>query len=258
MDTPPYVLTISGSDSSGRAGMQTDNRAIHAVGAFPLNVVTAVTLQSPTGVESIQMMDADFVEAQLRSILKAYRVRAIKSGMLGNTEIVRRVAQVLAEYPDIPYVLDPVLRSTSGAALLEPDGVAVLRSLLMPRATVTTPNLDELEILCEGAGDVFEAAAQLASACRQSILVKGGHATGPDCEDWLFYPDGRRSCFCAKRIKTRNTRGTGCALSALIAAYLAWKPDELEDSIAAAKDQLAAALREHSQEVWKGGGPNFY
>lgn len=258
MDTPPYVLTISGSDSSGRAGMQADNRAIHAVGGFPLNVVTAVTLQSPKGVQSIQMMDANFVEAQLRSMLKSYRVRAIKSGMLGNADIVRRVATVLSEYPDIPYVLDPVLCSSSGAALLEPAGVEVLRSLLMPRATLTTPNLDELEILCEQTVDAFEGAAQLASTCGQSILVKGGHATGPKCEDWLFYPDGRRHCFSEERIDTRNTRGTGCALSALIAAHLGWEPDELEDSITAAKDQLAAALWEHSKEAWKGGGPSLY
>jgi hydroxymethylpyrimidine/phosphomethylpyrimidine kinase len=178
--------------------------------------------------------------------------------MLGNTEIVRRVAQVLAEYPDIPYVLDPVLCSTSGTALLEPAAVEVQRSLLMPRATLTTPNLDELEILCEEAVDVFEGASQLASTCRQSILVKGGHATGTDCEDWLFYPDGRRHCFSEERIETRNTRGTGCALSALIAAHLAWEPYELESAIRSSKEQLSCSLNEHRHEGWKAGGPSFY
>ena len=258
MTAPRYVLTISGSDSSGRAGMQTDNRAIHSTGGFPLNVVTAVTLQSPQGVEAVELMSADFVEAQLRSILKAYRVSAIKSGMLGNAAIVRRVATVLSEYPQIPYVLDPVLCSTSGTVLLDPAGVEVLRSLLMPRAMVTTPNLDEVAILSGIADDARTAATQLASACGQAILLKGGHATGTKSDDWLFYPDGRRDFYRDDRIETRNTRGTGCALSALIAAHLAWEPDELKDAIKSAKDQLSCALSEHRQEAWEGGGPSFY
>ncbi|MGZ0657297.1 bifunctional hydroxymethylpyrimidine kinase/phosphomethylpyrimidine kinase [Coraliomargarita sp. W4R53] len=258
MDAPHAVLTISGSDSSGRAGMQTDNRAIHMMGAFPLNVVTAVTLQSPKGVEAVKMMSADFVEAQLRSILKSYRVRAIKSGMLGNAEIVRRVAKVLSEYPEIPYVLDPVICSTSGAVLLEPAGVEVLRSELMSRASLTTPNLDEIAILSGNTTDTSQAAADLAKACDQAILLKGGHSTGANCDDWLFHPDGRRYCYSDERIETRNTRGTGCALSALIAAYLASEPYELEDAIRSSKYLLSGSLFEHSKEAWKGAGPSFY
>lgn len=258
MDAPPYVLTISGSDSSGHAGMQTDNRAIHRVGAFPLNVVTAVTLQGPTGVAAVEMMSPDFVEAQLRLILKSYRVRAIKSGMLGNAEIVSRVAQVLSEYPEIPYVLDPVICSTSGTVLLEPKGVEVLRSKLMPRATLTTPNLDEVTILSGIAEDTCQAAADLAKSCDQAILLKGGHASGQECDDWLFYPEGRRYCYSDERIKTRNTRGTGCALAALIAAHLAYEPYELESAIRSAKDLLSEVLSEHSKESWKAGGPSFY
>jgi hydroxymethylpyrimidine/phosphomethylpyrimidine kinase len=255
---PPYVLTISGSDSSGRAGMQTDNRAILNAGAFPLNVVTAVTLQGPKGVEAVEMMSADFVEAQLRSLLKAHRVRAIKSGMLGNAEIVRRVAKVLSDYPDIPYVLDPVLCSSSGAVLLESDAVTVLRSLLIPRATLTTPNLEEIAILSGISDDAWAAAEDLATACGQAILVKGGHSIGSACDDWLFYPDGRRYCHRDDRVVTQNTRGTGCALSALIAAHLAYEPYELESAIQSAKDLLSCSLSEHSKEGWKGGGPSFY
>lgn len=258
MDAPPYVLTISGTDSSGHAGMQTDNRAIHMVGAFPLNVLTAVTLQSPKGVEMVEMMSADFVEAQLRTILKSYRVRAIKSGMLGKAEVVRRVAQVLSEYPEIPYVLDPVIRSTSGAVLLESAGVEILRSKLMPRASLTTPNLAEVAILSGITEDASQAAADLAKASDQAILLKGGHSTAANCEDWLFYPDGQRYCYTDDRIQTRNTRGTGCALSALIAAHLAWEPYELQDAIQSSKSLLSGSLKEHSKEGWKVAGPSFY
>ena len=216
MHPPPYVLTISGSDSSGHAGMQTDNRAIHSVGAFPLNVLTAVTLQGPQGVEAVEQMSADFVEAQLRLILKNYRVRAIKSGMLGSAEIAARVAQVLSSYPDIPYVLDPVLCSSSGAVLLPSDAVGILRSRLMPRASLTTPNVDELAALSGGQiSEANSAAAQLAEVCGQAVLLKGGHREGAHCDDWLFYADGRRRCYREPRIETRNTRGTGCALRAI-------------------------------------------
>ena len=258
MNAPPLVLTISGSDSSGHAGMQTDNRAIHAVGGFPLNVLTAVTLQSPKGVEVVEMMSVDFVEAQLRSMLKNYRVRAIKSGMLCSEDIVHRVAEVLSEYPDIPYVLDPVLCSSSGAMLLEPAAVEALRLKLMPRACLTTPNLEEVAILSGKSENPYQAAADLSVACGQAILLKGGHATGAQCEDCLYHPGGRQYCFTEARVQTRNTRGTGCALSALIAAHLAWEPYELEDGIRSAKALLSGELQEHSKECWKRAGPSFY
>jgi len=257
MDMPKYVLTISGSDSSGRAGMQTDNRAIHACGGYPLNVLTAVTVQGPTGVESVELMSADFVEQQLRSMLKSYPVKAIKSGMLGNADIVLRVAQVLSEYPEVPYVLDPVICSSSQAVLLEPAGVKFLRSLLMPRAILTTPNLDEVKLLSGFSDDVWEAGAKLAKGSGQVVLLKGGHASTANCDDWLFYPDGGRSCHSVERIQTNNSRGTGCALSSLIAAHLAREPCELERAIRAAKDQLSCSLYEHRNEAWQDAGPSF-
>lgn len=238
--------------------MQADNRAIHCCGCFPLNVLTAVTLQGPKGVESVELMSPDFVEQQLRSMLKSYDVKAIKSGMLGSVEIVCRVAQVLSEYPDIPYVLDPVMCSSSGTRLLEIEAIEALRTGLMPRATLTTPNLDEVEILSGIADDAWEAGAELARSSGQAILLKGGHATGENCDDWLFYPDGRRYCHRDERVETLNTRGTGCALSALIAAHLALEPYELESAIKSAKDQLSCSLYEHAKVGWKGGGPSFY
>jgi len=257
-DLQRYVLTISGSDSSGGAGMQTDNRAILAGGAFPLNVLTAVTLQTASGVVAVKYLTGEFVAQQIRTLLQAYPVTAIKSGMLGNAVIARQVAEVLAEFPEIPYLLDPVLRTTSGHPLLDPDGATILRQRLMPRATLTTPNLDELAILANCAvpdDDAMLAAGwALAKETGQPLLLKGGHRAGPYCRDWLLYPDRRRQIFSAKRVDSVNTRGTGCALSALIAAHLA-RGDQLEDAIAQAKRRLGTSLRAQAQRVWHGAGP---
>ncbi len=255
---PRYVLTISGSDSSGGAGMQADNRAILADGAFPLNVLTAITLQAPGGVIAVNCLPAAFVEQQLRALLQAYPVAAIKSGMLGNAAIARRVAAVLADFPEIPYLLDPVLRSTSGHPLLDCIGTTIVRERLMPRATLTTPNLDELAILAnrvvpDGAA-ILAAGLALANDVGRPLLVKGGHCAGPYCRDWLLYPDGQRKGFSARRVDSINTRGTGCALSALIAARLA-RGNPLEDAVAQAKRRLGTSLRAQAQRDWRGAGP---
>ncbi len=255
---PRYVLTISGSDSSGGAGMQTDNRAILAGGAFPLNVLTAVTLQVPAGVIAVKCLPAAFVEQQLRVLLQAYPVTAIKSGMLGNAVIARRVADVLTDFPEIPYLLDPVLRTTCGYPLLDCTGTLIVRECLMPRATLTTPNLDELAILANRAipdNDAMIAAGRvLASDTGRPLLLKGGHRGGSYSRDWLLYPDGQRKVFSARRVDSINTRGTGCALSALIAARLA-RGDRLEAAITYAKRRLGTSLRAQAQHDWRGAGP---
>jgi len=238
--------------------MQTDNRAILAAGAFPLNVLTAVTLQAPAGVIAVRCLPAAFVEQQLRTLLQAYPVAAIKSGMLGNAAIARRVADVLADFPEIPYLLDPVLRTTSGYPLLDRIGVTIVRAYLMPRATLTTPNLDELAILAnrvvpDGAA-ILAAGLALANDVGRPLLVKGGHCAGPYCRDWLLYPDGQRKIFSARRVDSVNTRGTGCALSALIAARLA-RGERLEAAVAYAKRRLGASLRAQARRAWRGAGP---
>lgn len=253
--TPTYVLTISGSDSSGGAGLQADNRGIHAVGAFPLNVLTAVTIQTPKGVEAVELLSAETVAMQLRLMLKRYPVAAIKSGMLGSVEIVRSVAAVLEAWPEIPYILDPVLGSTSGQSLLEPEAVDCVRSRLMPRALLTTPNLDELVILAGGAS--LEAAAALARACGQMLLVKGGHASSAECEEWLIDGEGRRECFMGQRVATANLRGTGCALSAMVAGGVA-QGATLSNAVNQAKGLLSHSLQQHAEETWGSVGPGFY
>ncbi len=255
---PHYVLTISGSDSSGGAGMQADNRAILAGGAFPLNVLTAVTLQTPRGLVAAKYLPAAFVEQQLRTLLQAYPVTAIKSGMLGNVAITRRVAAVLSDFPAIPYLLDPVLCTTSGHPLLDDSGTNLVRERLLPRATLTTPNIGELAVLATRTLPNDEAALaagqRLAETAGQPLLIKGGHRDGFYSRDWLVYPDGQHKVFSAKRVDSPNTRGTGCTLSALIAARVA-QGVPLEDAIAFAKRRLSHSLRAHSHCEWRGAGP---
>ncbi len=234
--------------------MQADNRGIHAVGAFPLNVLTAVTLQTPKGVEAVELLPAEMVARQVRVLLERYPVAAIKSGMLGTAETVRCVAEVLEAWPEIPYVVDPVLCSTSGRRLLEAGAVDCVRTRLMPRAVLTTPNLEELGVLA--GGTTLADAETLARACGQHILVKGGHADGAQCEDWLVGSDGQRECFIAERVATRHLRGTGCALSAMIAGCLA-QGAALPEAVLRAKELLSRSLCRSVGAQWSGDGPAF-
>ena len=238
--------------------MQTDNRAILAAGAFPLNIMTAVTLQTPGGVIAVRCLSATFVRQQLQTLLQAYPVAAIKSGMLGNAAITRQVADVLSYFPQIPYILDPVLCATSGHPLLDRAGIALMRERLMPRATLTTPNLDELAILANMAlpdtKNIFAAGWQLARETSRPLLIKGGHHEGPHSRDWLLYPDEHCKRFSARRVNSINTRGTGCALSSLIATRLA-RGDLLETAISYAKRKLGYALRAQARRAWQGSGP---
>lgn len=238
--------------------MQADNRAILSAGAFPLNVLTAVTLQTPGGVEAVELMSPEFVKWQALRLLESYPVAAIKSGMLGSSEIALTVADLLNDFPEIPYVLDPVLISTSGHRLLDISGIDILRDRLMHRATLTTPNLDELYAL-SGATDrkpLLDLALALVERVGQAVLLKGGHVPGGHCEDWLLSRDGGRELLSCKRVESRNLRGTGCALSAVIAAQLALG-DELSQAVHTARHILNGALQRQAGIPWIGTGPAF-
>lgn len=236
------MLTVSGSDSSGCAGMQADNRAIHAVGAMPLNVITANTLQTPEGVLDLGLIEPVVVERHMRALLEAYQVAAIKIGMLGTAEHVEAVSKVLADFPEPFVVMDPVILSSSGRPLLDAQGIAALNAHLMPRVDLVTPNLDEqLHILpCE----------------QTAVLVKGGHGSGSVCTDVLMTPEGDMHDFSETRIDTLNARGTGCVLSSFIAAYMAQGMSLLE-AVAAAKASLHQALSLNMNRQYHGSGPSF-
>ena len=218
------ALTIGGSDSSGGAGIQADLKTFSAFGVYGASVITALTAQNTRGVQGIDIVSASFVAAQLNSVLSDLDVDAIKTGMLANAEIVQTVADVLRAASPRPLVVDPVMVATSGDILLAPQAVDALK-LLLPLATLVTPNLSEAALLLGGkqaqseAEIVVQAEALCAAGCR-AVLIKGGHGAGRAAVDILVDGSGVER-FVRPRVDTPHSHGTGCTLSAAIAALLA-------------------------------------
>lgn len=260
MSTPPVALTIAGSDSGGGAGIQADLRVFGAFGAYGCSVLTAVTAQNTVGVHGVLPVPPDFVDRQLGAVLSDLPVAAVKTGMLAGADTARLLARRAAAGGLPNLVVDPVLRAGTGAALADPETVAVYRDELFPHATVVTPNLAETGALLgavpDGVDQMADAAAELAArtgaAC---VVVKGGHLaeSGP-VPDAVRYR-GRSFLLTAPRVATGNSHGTGCTLSAAIAAGLAaGRP--VPDALAAAKDYLTRALRASSGwRLGAGTGP---
>ena len=238
--------------------MQADNRAIMGCGGFPLNVVTALTLQTPAGVQSLDVSHPELVLRHLIGLLKAYPVQAIKTGMLGSGGIVKALTETVSRYPEIPLVVDPALRSTSGRPLLDEDGIQELKNGLLPLCDLLTPNLTELAELTGRDGilsgpEERDAAQQLLETGCGAILVKGGHREGDSVRDMLYSRDGEQE-FPGERVATPNTRGTGCSLASGIAAGWAAGRD-LASAINLAKSMLQNSLELHKDVVWPGSGP---
>ena len=243
-DIQRVALTIAGSDSGGGAGIQTDLKAFHQLGVFGTSAITAITAQNPFGVRSVQPVDAQIVGDQIDTVLEAFTIGAVKTGMLFNADIVECVADSLSRL-EIPVVVDPVMVATSGAVLLQDDAVGALKSKLLPRATLITPNLPEASLLlgrkiaADFAGD---AASELAEAFGCGVLVKGGHdENGKSSVDWLATTDGKIQGVKTPRVEAATTHGTGCALSAAIAAGLA-KGLNLTDAVIQAKAYIYGNL----------------
>jgi len=240
----PVALTIAGSDSGGGAGIQADLKTFHQWGVFGTSVLTAVTAQNTLGVQKVHAVPATVVEAQVRSVATDLAPLAFKSGMLANTAIVRAVAASVRRHRLTRYVLDPVMVATSGDTLLDPDAVAAVRDELVPLAALVTPNWPEAVLLTgvseSGLRGMDMAARVILDAGAGAVLVKGGHLPGDEVVD--LYRDGRsRHVFRQPRIATRHTHGTGCALSAAIAAGLA-RGTSLPDAVAAGVAWVRAAI----------------
>lgn len=241
----PIALTIAGSDSSGGAGIQADLKTFSALGAYGASVITALTAQNTRGVTGIHTPPASFVSAQMDAVFQDLDVDAVKLGMLANAEVVRTVAAGLRTYKPRFVVLDTVMISKSGHALLLPDAVAALRDELLPLADLITPNLPEAAALLgvEPATDESEMEQQ-AQALRalgaRNVLVKGGHLAGDLSPDWLVSAAGVQR-FNAPRIAAHNTHGTGCTLSAALAALRPCRTD-WSDTVRDAKAYLNGAL----------------
>ena len=239
------ALTIAGSDSGGGAGIQADLKTFARFGLFGTSVLTAVTAQNTLGVRGWERVSPALVRAQIDAVADDLRPAAVKSGMLGDAEVVHAVAEGLRAHRLSPYVLDPVMVATSGDALLEPDAVAAIVEELVPLATLVTPNLDEAALLVgERVSDVsgMERAARalVERHGARAALVKGGHLAGDELVDVLF--DGARlQRFVHARVATTSTHGTGCTLSAAIVAALALGAP-LDAAVEASLTYLARAI----------------
>lgn len=229
MKTPPHVLVVAGSDSSGGAGVARDIATLSHFGVRASLAVTAVTAQTHAAVIAVETMPAALVAAQMRAALDANPIAAIKIGMLATVEIVEAIADILAGHEVIPVVLDPVLASTSGARLLSDAGIDCLRQRLLPVSSLITPNIPELGILTDddiarSDMEIADQVARLFDKGSAGVLVKGGHAEGPQSIDTLYTTRKPPRQFASLR---RNVllRGTGCMLSSAIAAHLAFGHD---------------------------------
>ncbi len=209
MTTPPRILTIAGSDSSGGAGIQADIKTITMLGGYAMSAITAITAQNTLGVSMIEVLSPDLVKAQIEACAEDIGVNAVKIGMLGSAANAHAVADLL-EGVNVPVVFDPVMVATSGAALADAETVAAFERL-MAFATLTTPNFAELSVL---GGDEGMAARGI------TYLAKGGDADGDMVEDRLMIPGEEPLIGRAPRIATRHTHGTGCTLASAIATYL--------------------------------------
>ncbi|AMB47790.1 MULTISPECIES: bifunctional hydroxymethylpyrimidine kinase/phosphomethylpyrimidine kinase [Methylobacteriaceae] len=255
------ALTIAGSDSSGGAGIQADLKTFAALRVYGASVITALTAQNTRGVQAIHDVPADFVAAQIDSVFSDLAVGAVKIGMLSRPETIRAVAEGLRRHaPGIPVVLDPVMVATSGDRLISQEAVEILRIELMPLATVVTPNLPEAATLLdeEEAGHENEAVAQgrrLLARGARAVIIKGGHGEGRESVDHLIAADGTLRRFAAPRIETRNSHGTGCTLSAAVAAGLA-RGQGLAEAVGGAKTYVTGAIRAaDTVPVGHGHGP---
>ncbi len=249
---PPVALTIAGSDNSAGAGAQADLKTFTAFRVYGLTAITCVVAEVPGRVSAIHPVPASIVAEQIRLSLSAFPVAAVKTGMLYSTEIVETVCDLL-DGTATALVVDPVMVATSGASLLLPDAVELYRSRLFPRATLVTPNMDEVAVLIgrpvHTLDDMREAGAALVARHGSAWLLKGGHLGGAEAADLLFLGDGSVSEFRSARIQGVSTHGTGCATSAAIAAGLACGMT-LPEAVGRAKRFVTEAIRGHHR--WGG------
>ncbi|MEO8487463.1 MAG: bifunctional hydroxymethylpyrimidine kinase/phosphomethylpyrimidine kinase [Betaproteobacteria bacterium] len=259
----PNVLTIAGVDPSGGAGVLADVKTISALNGYACAVIAALTAQNTRAVTGVFAIPPAFVREQIDTLFADVRIDAVKIGMLGQAPVIRAVAEGLMRWKPPHVVLDPVMVAKSGDALLESSAVGALVEMLLPCATVLTPNLPEAGVLLGQRGpetlkEMSRAAGRLRERMTHAgsrwVVLKGGHLPGGDAIDLVT--DGDRMIeLASKRIDTRNTHGTGCTLSAAIAALLPVEPD-VPAAVRRAKDYLVAALEAADRlDVGKGHGP---
>jgi len=255
----PTALTIAGSDSSGGAGIQADLKTFSALGVYGASAITAITAQNTRKVERVEALPKGMVQQQILTVLHDLSVDAIKIGMVLSANIVQEIAEAIRNYQGY-VVLDPVMIAKSGDPLLDEEAIESIRTLLLPRADLITPNLPEVAVLSKDqqAGNTDQALSQghvLRELGAKAVLVKGGHGKNSTCTDWLIVNKQSPIKLTSPRINTRNTHGTGCTYSAAIAAYLA-KSEALVDAVTHAHNYLARAIQSADQlSIGSGHGP---
>lgn len=251
------ALTIAGSDSGGGAGIQADLKTFQELGVFGTSALTAVTAQNTYGVRSIQAMDPAIITAQIEAVVEDFSVKAAKTGMLFSAEIIHTVADGLRNRK-IPLVIDPVMIAKGGASLLRDEAVEALKSVLLPMATVVTPNIPEAEVITglriETDADIKKAAEHILALGAHSVVIKGGHRfEAPYAEDLFMSVDGTQFSVRAPWIDTKNTHGTGCTYAAALTAFLA-EGQSLDQAVISAKNFIHAAI-EDGLDIGGGHGP---
>ena len=239
-------MTIAGSDSGGGAGIQADLKTFSALGVYGMTAITAVTVQNTTGVSSFEALSPTTVRDQIVAVVDDIGVDAAKTGMLASAAIVDAVADAIEASAVPNLVVDPVFVSKHGHALLADDAVDVLRTRILPRATLVTPNLPEAagltELTVASRGDMRKAADAILGFGATAVLIKGGHLGEGDASDLFVTADGTERWLTVPRIDTPHTHGTGCTLSAAIAAHLA-RGDDLASAVEGGKAFVTAAIR---------------
>jgi hydroxymethylpyrimidine/phosphomethylpyrimidine kinase len=260
MESPRQVataLTIAGSDSGGGAGIQADLRTFAFHRVHGTSALTAVTAQNTLGVTRVDVLYPTSVTAQIEAVAADLGIDAAKTGMLANREIISAVAEQLRDLKLGSLVVDPVMVSRAGSRLLDDKAMGALRELLLPLATIATPNRHEAQLLAamelHTLEDMQEAARRIHRLGPKAVLVKGGAMPGALCGADVWFDGERLETLRAEPVETRNTHGTGCTLSAAIAAHLALGRDAL-DATRRAKAYVTAALR-HPLALGRGNGP---
>lgn len=263
------ALTIAGSDSGGGAGIQADLKTFAAFDVYGMSVIAGLTAQNTVGVQGIEQVSPEFVALQLRSVFDDLRPDAIKTGMLGNREVIETVTAYLRKQSFTKIVVDPVMVAKGGESLLQQQAVSALREKLLPLALVVTPNIPEAEVLCgypiHSFKDCQRAAGDIAAMGPQYVVIKGGHATdawNQKCSDAeipyatdLVYSRGEETWFSSPKIDSRKTHGTGCTFSSAIAANIAAGASVL-DAIATAKAFIHQAIESARDfDIGEGHGP---
>jgi hydroxymethylpyrimidine/phosphomethylpyrimidine kinase len=249
------ALTIAGSDSCGGAGIQADIKTMTMNGVYAMSAITALTAQNTTGVTGIMEVTPEFLKEQIDNVFNDIRPDAVKIGMVSSSELIKTITERLRAFNAENIVVDPVMVATSGAKLINDDAISMLKTELLPLATVITPNIPEAEVLSEisihNEDDMVKAAKIINEKYGCAVLCKGGHSIN-DANDLLF-EKGDYQWFKGTRIDNQNTHGTGCTLSSAIASNLA-KGFDLALSVQRAKKYISGALSA-MLDLGKGSGP---